>query len=111
MTDTKPYRSKATACTRLCGWPATWLKIPTKSLKICIRDDADDSQVADELKILRHLQASSGPEVGKELMRLPEAIFEVDGHSCIVSKPYACCLQTLQDLLPEGKVPAVVLRA
>lgn len=75
------------------------------SLKICVRDDSDISPVANELKIFQHVATCPKEHAGADLVRLPDDMFEVEGHSCLVMKPHACSLQQLQDLFPGSRVP------
>lgn len=85
------------------------------SLKICTRHETDTSPVANELSIFRHMKACSDGHAGATLARLPDDVFEVDSHICLVMKPHACSLQHLQNSLAGAKVPdqfitAVVMR-
>ncbi|SMR63713.1 unnamed protein product [Zymoseptoria tritici ST99CH_1A5] len=87
------------------------------SLKICVRDETEDSPVLNEYNILRHISAcaTTSDHAGPSLLRRADDMFMADGHHCFVMKPYACSLQQLREMFPYSIIPrefimAVVVR-
>lgn len=82
-------------------------------VKVFIRDDSRASPITNELNILRHIATCSDEHA--TLVRLPNNVFEVQGHKCLAMTPLACSLQDLQHLFADYKIPrefvmAVVIR-
>jgi hypothetical protein len=76
------------------------------SIKICVRDNSDDSPVTQECKIQRHISACANREdSGVSLLRKVDEVLEVDGHCCLVSKPYVCSLQQFRDNCSGTSIP------
>lgn len=74
-----------------------------KSLKIGVRDDSEASPMSNEVKVFRHIMACPDEVEGAAVTRLPDDIFEVDGHNCLVMKPHACICSSFGLLLHSTK--------
>lgn len=88
------------------------------SLKVCVQD-TEESPILHEISMLRHLRtcAQTKPDhPGLLFTRLAEEIFEIQGpfggrHYCIVSKPQAGSLRSLQEIFPNGILPKLLVRS
>ena len=77
-------------------------------LKVFVRDDSSASPVANEIDVLRHIGTCSQEHAA--LMRLPDDVFDVEGHKCLAMKPMACSLQYMQYMFADGRVPGWLVR-
>ena len=58
--------------------------------------------------------ATEDPHCGVEFTRLATDVFQIEGrtarHDCIVSKPHLSSLRTLQEALPDAKLPKLLIK-
>ncbi|OOF90911.1 hypothetical protein ASPCADRAFT_409626 [Aspergillus carbonarius ITEM 5010] len=97
------------------GWDDRLKQYAT--LKICIRDHHPDSPVANEVAMLkclrRHAQEADHPGLG--FTRLAQDTFQIDtltgSHHCIVTKLQGASIRTLQEVLPNAKLPKLLVKS
>ena len=88
------------------------------SIKVCIQD-TESSPIFNEISMLRHLRrcGDKRPDSpGLLFTRLADDIFELDSpsggrHYCIVSKPHASNVRSLQEHFPDAIVPKLLVRS
>lgn len=90
------------------------------TLKVCIHDAAGSSPVANEVSMLQRLGkfAQGLDHPGLDFTRVAEEIFEIPGHEdsysihyCMVFPPQGPSLRKLQELLPNARLPKLLVRS
>lgn len=69
-----------------------------------------------EVKILQHLSevAQGDDHPGMDFTRLANDVFTIEGqsgpHYCIVAQPQGSSLRTLQEVLPDSRLPKILVK-
>jgi serine/threonine-protein kinase SRPK3 len=80
------------------------------SLKIGVHDIPGNSQLENEIKILRHLSSNVTDHAGATVARLADDFFEIDGHRCMAVKPEVCSYFNLQNHFRGRRLPWDIIR-
>jgi hypothetical protein len=74
------------------------------------------SPVLNEVRMLRYLKKFADKDhPGLDFARLAQEIFEIEGpsglHYCIASKPQGNSVRTLQETIPDAKLPKLLVKS